>query len=74
MSVRALQIISVLLVFGVLVYVLEGCAGQYKPERHEKCTTPSHEYCRDVEEFKTCMYDYYLDCIKHPVGVNHVSR
>ena len=34
----------------------------------EWCATPSHEICQDAEgmEFKTCMYDYYLECIRQP--------
>lgn len=53
---------------GLLVWYLEGCAGQGLQERWEGCATPSHEICQDAEgmEFKTCMYDYYLECIQDP--------
>jgi len=69
MSARAVRAMVCVIVIGVVFYFLEGCAGQGKQELWEGCATPSHEICQDAErlEFKTCMYDYYLECIRHPV-------
>jgi len=60
---RGARTILVLVFFGLLVYLLEGCAGSGKQELWEDCATRIHNDCWGAEDVLDCGYQRYRECI-----------
>ena len=63
MSARALRTMVWLVVVGVILYLLEGCAGSGKQELWERCAHEIHNDCWEAEDVLDCGYEYYRACI-----------
>ena len=63
MSDRTFQTIVALVIFGLFIYFLEGCAGTGKQELWEECAKEIHNDCWEAEDVLDCGYEHYRECI-----------